>query len=367
MAKDFVLVTVLINNYNYARYLGAAIESALAQTYRPVEVVVVDDGSVDDSRSVISGYGDAILPVYKENGGQASAFNVGFAESRGEIVRFLDADDVLTHSSVEEVAEAFCQHPDAGMVQCRVEVADAAGTPLGVFIPPAYVRMPTGDLRLRTNDLNNASWWASTSGISVASTVLKRVLPLPEDLYPISADHGLALASALCAPVVSLEMTGAYYRSHGRNSYNRTNIEANRIRDDVRRLVDCQRYLRQFAERVGVEDYPEDPYTAPDSLFLIQRLLAVKLGAANDRLPGDTLRGVTWKGLSAAFRRPDVGGMIKLLHVGWFALVAVLPRPLARRLANRTLFQQNRARVSKLVGKASETARTRRKAKRSAT
>src|ERR1700757_584817 len=67
--------TVVINNYNYGQFLGTAIESALGQTYANTEVVVVDDGSTDDSREIIASYGDRVRAVLKSNGGQASAFN----------------------------------------------------------------------------------------------------------------------------------------------------------------------------------------------------------------------------------------------------------------------------------------------------
>ncbi len=335
------LVTVLINNYNYARFLTSAIESALAQSYRSLEVVVVDDGSSDESRAVISSYGDRIVAVYKENGGQASAFNAGFARSSGDIVTFLDSDDLLKNGIVARVAEAFSQHPGTGMVQCRLELADASGTPLRLFVPPAYVQMPTADLRRRPQDLNNGSWWAPTSGISVASTVLRRVLPLPEDLFPISADIGLARACALCAPVVSLRDAGGNYRSHGENYYNRGTLDIHKIRNDARRFVECQRYLRRFADAVGVEGYPADPYSMLDTVFSIQRLLLVRLGSPEARLEGDRRLSVGWQGVRATARRPDVGPRIKALLVCWFALMTFLPRRLAELLANKTLFQQS--------------------------
>ena len=85
------LVSIVIDNFNYGRFLGAAIDSALAQTYPHVELIVVDDGSTDDSREVISSYGDRVSAVFKPNGGHASAFNAGFRASHGCIVMFLDA------------------------------------------------------------------------------------------------------------------------------------------------------------------------------------------------------------------------------------------------------------------------------------
>ena len=78
------LASIIINNYNYGRYLPKAIDSALAQSYPHTEILVVDDGSSDDSRTVIASYGDRIIPVLKQNGGQASALNAGFAASRGD-------------------------------------------------------------------------------------------------------------------------------------------------------------------------------------------------------------------------------------------------------------------------------------------
>ena len=87
-------VSVVVNNFNYERYVGLAIESALAQRPRP-EVVVVDDGSSDGSRALLSEYKRRVKLVLQDNGGQAAAFNSGFAATTGDVVLFLDADDLL--------------------------------------------------------------------------------------------------------------------------------------------------------------------------------------------------------------------------------------------------------------------------------
>src|SRR5437764_1069566 len=88
-------VSVIINNYNYGRFLAEAIESALSQTLPATEVIVVDDGSTDNSPEVIGRYEGRIRSIMKSNGGQASALNAGFGASSGDVVIFLDADDVL--------------------------------------------------------------------------------------------------------------------------------------------------------------------------------------------------------------------------------------------------------------------------------
>ena len=95
------LVSVLMGNYNYGRYIGEALDSVLRQTYSNFEVIVCDDGSTDDSREVVARYCDRdtrIRMVVKENGGLASALNAAYAASRGEIICLLDADDVFLPS-----------------------------------------------------------------------------------------------------------------------------------------------------------------------------------------------------------------------------------------------------------------------------
>jgi len=101
--ESAISVSVVIPTYNYARYLGEAIESALAQSVRPLEVIVVDDGSTDDTERVAAAY--PVRYVRKENGGEASARNVGVRAAQGEFIAFLDADDKWTPGKIERQLE----------------------------------------------------------------------------------------------------------------------------------------------------------------------------------------------------------------------------------------------------------------------
>ena len=94
------LVSIVIVNYNYARFLPAAIDSALNQTHPRVEVIVIDDGSADDSPQIIHRYGTGISFLLKQNEGADAGRNDGFAMSAGDIVCFLDADDTLRSSAI---------------------------------------------------------------------------------------------------------------------------------------------------------------------------------------------------------------------------------------------------------------------------
>lgn len=114
------LVSVVIPVYNGARFLSQAIDSVLAQTYPAVEVVVVDDGSTDDSRALIAGYGDRIVAVHQNNGGVARARNAGIRAGRGELVAFLDQDDWWRPEKIAAQVRVFQSDPGIGLVHTGV-------------------------------------------------------------------------------------------------------------------------------------------------------------------------------------------------------------------------------------------------------
>jgi glycosyltransferase involved in cell wall biosynthesis len=99
--NELPLVSILINNYNYERFISQAIDSELEQTYHDIQAVV-DEGSTDYSRQVIDSYGNQIIKIFKENGRPASALNAGFAVSKGGITCLLDADDIFLPTKISE-------------------------------------------------------------------------------------------------------------------------------------------------------------------------------------------------------------------------------------------------------------------------
>ena len=171
------LVSIVITNYNYGRYLRTAIDSALAQTYSPVEVIVVDDGSTDDSREVIESYEKRIVPIIKANGGHGSALNAGFAASRGEIVIFLDADDELLPEAVDQVVKAW--RPGVAKAQFQLEMVDEHGTPLGMRVPTFDDFMPNGDIRDRIARFGEYPS-SPSSGNAYSRAALNRLMPMDE-------------------------------------------------------------------------------------------------------------------------------------------------------------------------------------------
>jgi glycosyltransferase involved in cell wall biosynthesis len=124
------LVSVVIPNYNYAHYLRETIDSVLAQTYPHIEVIVVDDGSTDASKDILAGYGDNIRTVFQQNQGVSAARNNGAAESNGEFISFLDADDAWLSTKIEKQVRAFDNDETLGLVHVGVVEVDADGNSL---------------------------------------------------------------------------------------------------------------------------------------------------------------------------------------------------------------------------------------------
>ena len=134
------LVSVIIPNYNYGRYLGGAIDSVLTQSYPNVELLVVDDGSNDESPEVVRRYAGRLRWLSQPRQGVSAARNRGIQESRGELVAFLDSDDAwYPEKLARQVARL--DRPAVGMVCCGMEHVDEAGRVLGRSLPTQRGRL----------------------------------------------------------------------------------------------------------------------------------------------------------------------------------------------------------------------------------
>jgi glycosyltransferase involved in cell wall biosynthesis len=110
--SDQPLVSIVIPCYKQAEYLAETIDSALAQTYRPLEILVVNDGSPDDTEKVAKSYGDKIVYIYRENGGLSAARNTAIAKATGFYLKFLDSDDQLHPEQIARQVEAMAGRED---------------------------------------------------------------------------------------------------------------------------------------------------------------------------------------------------------------------------------------------------------------
>jgi glycosyltransferase involved in cell wall biosynthesis len=337
-----VRASVVVDNHDYGRYLAEAVDSALGQTHADVEVVVVDDGSTDDSRDVIARYEGRVVAVLKENGGQASAFNAGFAAASGDVVVFLDADDALLPDTVARAVAAFEAEPALAKVQWRLDMVDGGGRPLGSSRPEAHLRMPSGDLRGHVTG-GGGYTWPPTSGNAFAAWALRRVLPMPEDGFRVSADAYLVPAVALLGPVRSLGGSGGRYRVHDANSYYRGGrLSLDAVRARVETQARAHAALGELAASLGLDGFPPRPAGGVAALTL--RMASRKLDPARHPLPGDRLATVARLGVAASLAHPAAPLHQRALSALWFAGMPLLPRSLARRAADARLAQRTRVR-----------------------
>lgn len=109
-------VSVIIPTYNYGRFIANAIESCIDQTHPKVEIIVIDDGSTDDTRSIVDRFGDRVVYHYQINQGVSSARNAGLDRAAGDFVCFLDADDYFVPDAIEAMVDALSSRKNVGMV-----------------------------------------------------------------------------------------------------------------------------------------------------------------------------------------------------------------------------------------------------------
>jgi len=132
------LVSIIIPSYNCERYVSEAIESALAQTYKNIEIIVVDDGSTDNTESAVKPYVNRVQYIKKSNGGPASARNIGIKHAKGEFLAFLDADDCWRPEKIEKQMSAMKRYPKVGMVACHQYVTNSEMQIIGEVKYPNY-------------------------------------------------------------------------------------------------------------------------------------------------------------------------------------------------------------------------------------
>ena len=323
MTSHHPLVSIVVINFNYAKYLTTAIGAALNQTYDRCEVVVVDDGSTDNSRAVIAGFGDRVRPVFQANSGQTSANNTGFAAAAGDIVIFLDSDDALHPRAAEEVVAAW--RPGVSKVQFCLALVAADGRP-NRFVFPFY-GPDLSPARIKEQVLRTGLYvWPPTSGNAYSRWFLERVMPLSTDLFPQATDGALNTVAPLYGDVVSINKVLGYYRVHDSNMQNVPIAE--RIRVGIRYTRREAEYIRAHAMRLGIELPPD---LLHEMIHLEGRIASLKLDPARHPVPGDTLRGLLGPALRKLARQEERTTR-RAFRLLWLLAVVVSPRKLCERL-----------------------------------
>jgi glycosyltransferase involved in cell wall biosynthesis len=279
MADQRPLVSIAIPCYNYARYVGEAIASALAQTYDDCEVVVVNDGSTDDSLRVIRRFSDRVTVIDQPNQGLSEAYNACLRASHGSIVLFLDADDLLEPDVVARAVE--CWSPTCVKVQYDLKIVDAEGHDLGrrfCQFPPGYDARRVRDDFRRTGTYR----WPVTTGNAYARWFVDAVFPMRDHM----PDGLLNTLAPLYGDVITLREPLGSYRIHQTNTWSNTGSDERRLPDRIHRRRREVAALRERARDLGI-DLPLGDVLDHEIAFVNYRLQAWRLGIPYDQKERD--------------------------------------------------------------------------------
>lgn len=309
-------VSVLIANFNYATYVGRAIESVQRQTYQNFEIIVCDDGSTDNSLEVITRYAaqdQRIRVICQQNFGHASALNTAFAISRGDIISILDADDEWFPDRLEEVVSFF-----------------KLGREYGFIVHPLTV--VNNRMRVIKNQhprTVDEGWLAPrilagyipilppSSGLSLHREVAEIVFPLPAE-FRSWADLVLAERAALLTPVMAIREPKGYYYLHNNNTTGiagPTTLTA--VRAAISRIQQLISSHVEFVKKIYGIKVDAVPWTEQrlGEIALVERLLLARKTPWSmiSRSSGSTARALIW---ALLFMLPQQVS-IKILGLWW--------------------------------------------------
>jgi glycosyltransferase involved in cell wall biosynthesis len=248
-------ISIIISNYNYARYLTDAINSVLNQTYQNFEIIIVDDGSKDNSREVISQlqqqHPDRIKAIFQVNQGQGGAFNTGFAAATGEIIAFLDADDIWLPNKLERVIEEF-KRPEIVGVMHSLDTIDSSGKKLESNIANKYHLEE--DLAKVVLNTGNAWGYPPTSGLTYRRSTLEKVFPIDTRKWRLWADGCVIYSTAFLGKIKTINESLAGYRIHGANNHISMEIKVGSEETALAGIEMTNEYINQFLEKIN---YPQ--------------------------------------------------------------------------------------------------------------
>jgi Glycosyl transferase family 2 len=249
-----LFVSALIDTYNHESFIEQAIVSVLEQDFPAAEreILVVDDGSSDRTAEIVRKFEPHVRVLRKANGGQASAFNAGIPECKGELVVFLDGDDWWALGKLTAVVEAFEQNPSVGLIGHSITEVLADGTQRNELVKDTPRFRLDSVARARAFRLRKS--FLGTSRMAYRSELLRRIGPVPDGLV-IQADEYLFTVAGLFAEILLLRAPLSFYRLHGGNLFQVADGSMKALRRKQQVLETLAGTLR---ERFAKEKVPSD-------------------------------------------------------------------------------------------------------------
>jgi glycosyltransferase involved in cell wall biosynthesis len=309
-------ISVVIPCYNYDRYVGQAIDSVVAQGYPALDLVVVNDGSTDDSLAVIQRHAAGATVVDQPNQGEVAARNAGFAASSGDVIIFLDADDLLEPTALRQVADAWS--PSLAKIQFDLLVVDAGGNEVGRrfgHFGPDLTPQRVRDDFARTGTYR----WPVTSGNAYSRWFVSRVFP---QRFQGPVDGYLNTIAPLYGDVLTLPVALGRYRLHDMNQSSKTRS----ARGLAEVIAHRRRELDEMRRHTAMREWqlPETDPLDHELPFLNYRLIARKLGIDYPGADADSPRSLMRKALRL-LSREGLPARITAVHGIWFVALTACP------------------------------------------
>jgi glycosyltransferase involved in cell wall biosynthesis len=311
-------LSVIIANHNYADFVGAAISSALAIDWPDKEVIVIDDASTDDSRRVIDGFSGKVAAYFRPKSHQLGSHIFGFEQSTGDIIIFLDADDLLEPQVMQEVARVW--RPGVSKVQFRMNLINTAGLQLGTAIPQ-FPRKDTPE-RLRRTFLRTMAYTTPPgSGNAYSRNFVRDVFAFSPSI-PQSDAVFLTLAPIL-GDVLTIRKPLARYRLHDASYSAMRSLDASKLRERLLQDVDKARLFASVSRQLRLP-VPLDPLRY--SLNHLQyRLASYLVEPSAHPFPEDTISGLVYRLVSSASTSSQMRLRDRAILVAWTIACVLVP------------------------------------------
>jgi Glycosyl transferase family 2 len=318
-------LSIIIANYNYRDFVGAAIESALAVDWPDKEVIVVDDASTDNSRNIIEGFHGRVAAHFRPKSYQLGAHIFGFGQSTGEVIIFLDSDDLLEPEVMQEIAKVW--RAGVSKVQYRMNLIDASGTLVGSAIPQFPPKDDPEKLR-RTYLRTMAYTTPPGSGNAYSRDFVRNAFAFGATIP--QSDAVLLTIAPILGDVLTIRKSLARYRIHDASYGGMQSLSAAKLRAFLQQDIEKARLFAAVCRQQQLS-VPSDPLWS--SLNHLQyRLASYLVEPSSHPFPEDTKSKLIYRLISSAISSSQMRARDRAMLTGWAIACALAPPHYQRNL-----------------------------------
>ena len=347
---DDLRISVVIINYNYGEFIEKCIHSVLEQSYRPFQIVIVDDGSNDNSRSIIEKYSNVVEPIFQTQSGHVEAANSGFSRAFGEVCIFLDSDDLLYEECLASIRDNW--DSNLAKIQFRLDTIDCDGFNQDMPFPNFGIALTSSEVKRQAIEFGVYPWTVS-SGNAYSVAFLRNVFPIDSKVIYRSPDGYLNKIAPLFGEVKSVRNVLGAYRVHGRNAWAQDgkNVKA----DALVRWLNFDLVLHKaFSEHAQKRGHTINANRHMRSLQQLEhRLLVCRISPKKNPHARDNQLNLFVSGLKFLPDAPNISIFGKAIWLIWIFVMAFLPKFVVRRVFLSGRGQIGRGKLFRLLVKIS--------------